>query len=307
MPKVKKTKKVKSEQDKWLDRRQRGYVFTINNYTEEEVAKCKTVKCQAIRAVLKIGKKGTPHIQGAIYFKNAKSNRSMKKWQPRAHLEEMKGSWDDQEYCLKDGEVIRDYGVGPKQGKRQDLLNVRDAINEGATMEELWDNHFEVMVRSSRAMKEYKDVVDHIKFRTEMPELIWYVGPTGTGKSHRAFEDYNPQTHYLHCAANGKWFDGYEGQETVIFQEVHPNQFTIDDFLVMCDKWPYQVPIRWRAPKHFLATRLIFNSLLTPLQCFENQCDGTDKINQINHLFHGKVVYLEYDHSTTDTHYQPSA
>lgn len=291
MPKSKKTAK-KAKTDSTLDRRDRGYVFTINNYTDEEVEACKTVKCQAIRCGLEVGEKGTPHIQGAIYFKNAKTIRTMKKWQPRAHFETMMGCWDDQEYCLKDGKVIRDFGEGPKQGKRHDLLNARDDIDAGATLPVLWANHFEVMKRSSRALTQYKDIVDRQRYRNEMPELIWYVGASGTGKSHRVFEGYNPTTHYLHCGEDGKWFDGYEGEEIVIFQEVRANQFLLGAFLQMCDKWPYKVPRRCREPKNFLAKKLLFTSPLTPREVFQDQCVGSDKLDQIDRRFHGKIVYL---------------
>jgi len=51
-----------------------------------------------------------------------------------------------------------------------------------------------------------------------MTTCTWYYGETGTGKSERAFKDYDHNTHYHYVGDNG-WWDGYEGQHTVILND----------------------------------------------------------------------------------------
>lgn len=73
-------------------------------------------------------KKQRDHIQGYVYFTNAKSLARVKKYLPRAHLEIAKGTPKQNiEYCSKEGSVWTN-GVPPLQGsicrdKLMDIMN----------------------------------------------------------------------------------------------------------------------------------------------------------------------------------------
>jgi len=90
--------------------RHRGFVITLNNYSEEEYMNilelCHTDTSTKWIFGKEIGKKcGTPHLQGFIYFKNARSWNNMKKLLPdRCHIEGSKGNCEDNYiYCSKEG------------------------------------------------------------------------------------------------------------------------------------------------------------------------------------------------------------
>ena len=75
--------------------RSRRWCFTLNNYTDDETKSIlEQVKDTDTKYILgfEVGDQGTPHIQGYMEFKNARSFASMKKMIPRAHLEKAKGN-----------------------------------------------------------------------------------------------------------------------------------------------------------------------------------------------------------------------
>lgn len=80
------------------------WVFTLNNYTEQEYTQIKSLVGVSKGIVGKeVGENGTPHLQGTITFKKAYRLTALKKLLPRAHWEACKAvdaSWN---YCMKDG------------------------------------------------------------------------------------------------------------------------------------------------------------------------------------------------------------
>ena len=101
-----------------------------------------------------------------------------------------------------------------------------------------------------------------------MTEGIWYWGATGVGKSHKVFHDYNPATHYVKDLET-EWWDGYTGQEIVIFNEFR-SQFKFSFLLNLMDKWPLDVKVRNKESVPFLAKKLLFTSCDKPQDAYSN-------------------------------------
>lgn len=93
------------------DTKARGWVFTLNNWTPEEYDKL-LAQLSLRNAEYIIGKEvapntGTPHLQGALYFKNAVHFSAIKELMPRAHIEKMMGSKkQNMKYCGKSGDFV---------------------------------------------------------------------------------------------------------------------------------------------------------------------------------------------------------
>lgn len=92
--------------------RARGWCFTLNNWTSEEKEKLETYgHTHTVRFVIgqEVGsKKGTEHLQGYFYHKNAVTFIRMKKLSDRAHWEVSKGSPEQNfTYCTKDNDFIQ--------------------------------------------------------------------------------------------------------------------------------------------------------------------------------------------------------
>lgn len=112
--------------------RVRGFVFTLNNYSEEEYsALIETAHAQAKYYIF--GKEvapstGTPHIQGYIYWKNGKTIDASRKLLPRrvANHEPAKGTPDQNYiYCSKEGNFETNMPVPKPKNTCCRKLNIR--------------------------------------------------------------------------------------------------------------------------------------------------------------------------------------
>lgn len=86
----------------------RRWCFTLNNYTADEVTHLtQTFESKKIKYIFGKEKgetRKTPHLQGYFESKNAIRFTTIKKWNPRFHLEKAKGTIvDNCIYCAKEG------------------------------------------------------------------------------------------------------------------------------------------------------------------------------------------------------------
>lgn len=236
-----------------------------------------------------VGENGTPHLQGYVEFPNSRTLDVLKKFNPRIHWEKRLGTASRaSDYCKKGEQTHQewvDFGVkGPtygqnakvfeagtisKAGHRTDLEDLAHGLQEGTTTvdEIALDNPY-AFHEFGRTLSKVEDLMMRKKFRTWMTICIWYHGPTGTGKSERAFEGFNPETHYVFPNDNG-WWDGYAGQEVVIINDFRGDLIKYNELLQLVDKYPMTVKRRCREPMPFLAKKVIITSSLPPEEVFK--------------------------------------
>lgn len=68
-----------------------------------------------------------------------------------------------------------------------------------------------------------------------------YWGPTGTGKSHRAWEEAGPDAYPKN--ARTKFWDGYRGQENAVMDEFR-GAIDVGNLLTWLDRYPVSVEIK---------------------------------------------------------------
>jgi hypothetical protein len=120
------------------------------------------------------------------------------------------------------------------------------------------------------------------QYRTEMTVGEWYWGGTGVGKSHKAFEGYTPETHYIKDL-NVHWWDNYEQQPIVVLNEFR-GQIKFGELLDLCDKWPKTVPVRNNPSIPFTSKKIIITSSKPPEEIYSNCC-GNESIKQLLRRF----------------------
>lgn len=105
----------------------RRWVFTLNNYVDEEVNRIINVfEGPYVRYGIigrEVGEAGTPHLQGFVLLNGVKRLRGVKALlSDRAHFEVARGSSDQAaEYCKKDGDYTERGSFPERQGRRSDL------------------------------------------------------------------------------------------------------------------------------------------------------------------------------------------
>jgi len=234
-----------------------------------------------------IGKETCPstnrkHWQGYVEFKNPYTLNSIKKLfkDDKIHVEARKGSARQaSDYCKKEGN-FKEYGTISKQGERTDLDRLKDEIlTEGLKVDDIVIDNPTMYHQYGRTLHKIEDLKMRKIFRTEQTKGIWYWGETGVGKSHKAFEGYTPDTHYVWQYEQSGWQDGYCQQETVIMNEFR-GQVKYSELLELLDKWPYSVKRRHREPMPFTSKLIIITSSMHPKDIYTN-IDAKDSLKQL--------------------------
>lgn len=116
-----------------------------------------------------------------------------------------------------------EFGAIPKgSGTRSDLIALRDAIKRGATDKELVEDHFGNCLRYSRGITFCRHALLDLNKPREGPvECHLLYGPAGHGKT--AFCKQKWPLAYPKAA--GKWWDGYQGEPQVLFDDFNGKWF----------------------------------------------------------------------------------
>lgn len=249
-------------------KKQRDWALRLSNYTEHDVQtwdKLGTKSLQIKYFVFgkEVGEEThTPHLQGYIYFHNAKTKQQVKKFlatgpeDMRVHVMGAKGNTlQNQAYCTKDGDYHM-YGQKPEQGKRTDLDEMKKMVNEGATLLEL--------IQTAKTFPAMKAAETLIKYQAVPPkrkvEVYWYWGPTGCGKTYWACEQARKEPSWWKSGkTNPQFLNGYAGQTAAVFDELRAHHFSFTDMLSMLDEEPWLVNVKnstvwWRPTKIWITT-----------------------------------------------------
>jgi len=187
---------------------------------------------------------------------------------------------ENYDYSTKEGKESVELGHPAAQGEKRSLGDAKIALLDGTTtVDQLCLDNPELYHQYGRTLEKLEDIKLRKMFRTEMTTCEWLVGPTGAGKSHKAFEGYHPETHYLWKLNDNGWQDGYTGQETVIINDFR-GEIKYNELLNMIDKWPFTVSRRAREPVPFLAKHVIITTSLYPAEIYTNRVKE-DKLAQL--------------------------
>lgn len=228
------------------------------------------------------------HWHAGVKFKSTREFAVMKKKYPTCNIQEKAkfSTWDDiQNYCSKDGEY-EEYGIKPKngQGQRTDLVGLKNSLlNGNITCENIITETPRLYHQYGKTFDKLEDLAMQKKFRNFMTLGYWLWGATGAGKSHIAFKDFSPDTHYVLNLNDKGWWEGYKQQNTVIMNEFR-GQITYGDLLDLADKWPKSVPRRGRTPLPFISKRIIITSSLPPEDVYLN-LSLKDSLDQLKRRF----------------------
>lgn len=214
------------------------WVFTLNNYTDDEVKLINDLECNYCIYGREVGEQGTPHLQGYITFKNACRMTSLAKLIKRAHWEAAVGRPEAAiNYCKKDG----NYHIidNRNQGQRNDLQALASGIISGGLDKSVIDFPH-MYIRYHLGMEKLSARVN-TRPRNFKPYVTWLWGKSGCGKTSFVV-DSEPN---LYIVGEGyKWWDGYEGQEAVLFDDLREDQINFTWLLRLIDRYPCLVQVK---------------------------------------------------------------
>ena len=173
------------------------------------------------------------------------------------------GKWKDtdkEDTNLK--ETFFENGDCPEemQGKRNDLHDLYAMIKDDFTTYDILEvnpNYMDKLdkidqVRELLRYEEFKD-----KRRLDIQVEYWY-GEAGAGKSRAVRDKYGDSKVYCVSDSKNPW-DGYRGQDVVLFDDFRADMFSLNDLLRWLDVYPVELPCRYRN-KQACYTKVYFTS-----------------------------------------------
>lgn len=238
------------------------------------------------------------HLQFYVQIPKRVTLGTMKKINGSAHWEIARGTPDDnKKYCTKeDTRIAGPWEVGEPTGagRRTDLEAAAAMVTQGETLLEIARQMPEVYVRYHSGLKALKLILEEKpprKFGPEGPEVWIFWGPAGTGKSRRAHETWPDAYRKI---VNGKWWDGYSGQETVIFDDFKGSSMSLHDFQTVIDRYPTRVEKKGGSIE-LSAIRYVFTSNRNPYEWYSAEADPHKSVERRITEFcanHGRLVHM---------------
>lgn len=275
----------------------RAACFTLNNPNTEELENLHNTLKDFKYAVYQLerGEQGTAHIQG--YAVSAKPKR-LGGWKTaigaRAHIEQARGSaQQNKDYCTKEPREAGpwEYGTMPHPGSRTDIAGALETIKEGGSIQEIIEAHPEEFVKYHKGLMAARLIYQ--PRRNWKTQVLWFYGPTGTGKSRKAYEEY-PESYFKQ--PSNKWWCGYDGQDSVIIDDYRRDLCTFSELLRLFDRYPMQVETKGGSVQ-FLAKTIIVTTPKSPRDTWAGRTEEDlgqllrriDRIEHFPGLFAGRV------------------
>lgn len=265
--------------------RARGWVFTCNNFTEEDEATFRSLIPKRAKYVVyghehtgdaPEGTVWTPHLQGYVYLTSQLTLKGMKKIHERCHWEIAAGSPDQCfTYCTKEDKTeFVELGTRPHSGSRNDLTAMRTMVKSGACMTELLET-----CTSYQALKSAELLMKYQPMPTgDRPVVVrWFWGQTGTGKTRRAWEEARASGEEPWISGKSlQWWQGYKGQKAVIFDDFRGDFCPFHQLLRYLDRYPIQVEFKGGSA-WLLATEIWITAPMPPQEAFRNRSTEDQK------------------------------
>lgn len=279
-----------------------NWCFTLNNPTLDEESELQVTKEEISYVVYghEKGDSGTPHLQGYLELTRKMSLKQVRTLLnvARIHLENRKGTQEQAiSYCKKEGGDVYERGQPKSVGRpkaaaiKNKILpyvpDIKKSLGEFAS-------HPDASFHLLKHAKEFLALSESPRKRDTKPKVSWFWGPTGTGKTLRAFKEAEEQGLEPYVkSGSAKWFDGYDGHSFVIFDDFRDSHIEFGYLLRLLDRYPMRVELKGSS-RQWKATRIIVTSPVPPEECFKTM-QATDKYDKIAQLLRriDEVVHVD--------------
>jgi DNA polymerase III delta prime subunit len=134
-------------------------------------------------------------------------------------------------------------------------------VDSGAQEPQLWEDGFRSMIKHYKGIREYLRIRQ--RPRRDPPQVLVFIGPTGTGKSHTAYQLAPDLYSVPQAKGSGTYWDGYFAQDTVLIDEMYGSRFSHGFLLQLLDRYAMSVPIHCGSV-NFSSKRIILCSNAHP-------------------------------------------
>lgn len=258
--------------------RSRGWCFTMYR-TDEPVFNESTMTYMVYQRE-KCPSTGREHWQGYVHFKSQKTMAPVKTAlnDQTVHLEKANGTPEENRaYCTKDdtrlpGTTPTEHGIMPQPGKRNDLIAVANAINDGMDDRKLCKEFPESMIKYGKGIQTYRQIMQSKGPRKKKTWVAYISGPAGCGKSmtvNELYPDAYPKD------GRTKWWDNYYCQDVVNMDDFYGidksgNGLPLSKMLNIMDRYPVLVEPKGRTAVDFNSDALFITSNVPPEDLYKH-------------------------------------
>ena len=223
---------------------------------------------------------------------------------PSAHVEQRYGTAKEAiEYCKKDGNFM-EFGKPKAQGERNDLNDVYESLKVGRSLLDIIEEHPGTYIRYFRGIERVQDLFRRKQQKLEervQPTVLVYIGKSGTGKSHHCYHDpdYQASGYKFPVQQAGKvYFDGYDGESTIWFDEFGGSVLPFGVFLRLRDKWETRVETKGSSVCITNLRKILISTTTYPKNWWRDsrkyQEDPRQLWRRLTHVFYIPYIMLEY-------------
>lgn len=248
-----------------------AWVFTLNNPATHREPDHWRHNVRFCAWQVERGDGGTEHLQGYVQLTSRRRLGWLKRQlDQHAHWEPRRGTHQQAlDYVRKADTRVAgpfEYGEPVTAGQRTDLDAALSAVVSGASDRDLVSEHGSTFVRYHRGLREARRVLS--KPRSTKSVVYVLYGPTGTGKSKYAMDEY-PGAFWK---PRDKWWDGYNGESAVVIDEFY-GWLPYDQLLRLLDRYPLLVEIKGGTVQ-FVAETIVLTSNKHPREWYDStKCD----------------------------------
>lgn len=232
---------------------------------------------------------GREHLQGYV---QAVDQLSLRQWKQLfgenypVRIAKSKGDYKaNRVYCTKEetrieGTEFTEFGQASEKGKRNDIHGVLGLATSGADLQEVITEYPEEWLKYSKAILAARGIFS--SKRTAKPEVFWFYGPTGSGKSFTAFQMY-PNAYFKD--PTNKWWDNYDGYAPVIIDDFRRDFCTFAQLLRLLDRYPLRVEFKGGSTE-FCASAIVITTPKSPKDTWEGRTeeDLQQLLRRIDHI-----------------------
>lgn len=292
----------------------RNFVFTINNHTESVITRLNDQDALKSRidymcVATEVGERGTPHLQGYFETSGPMSFAAVKKFlvlTKEIHLESRRGTQQQAiEYCKKDEpqyatynhvKTVYEWGL-PKSSSRRPvqgtnkILGFKDVLlTEGL---QAVSNDPDCSFHLLKHAQAYLSINEAPRDSSLPLKVLWFWGPTGTGKTRRAYHECTQADVIPYVkTSGGRWFDGYDGESHVIFDDMRDNWFEFSFLLKLLDRYPCRVEVKGSS-RQWKPT-VVYVTAPKPPHEFYKAMQSSDAYDSIKQLLRRVTVIEEF-------------
>jgi len=177
-------------------------------------------------------------------------------------------------YCSKEESRIDGpwtFGEASRPGKRNDLEAVKAVVKAGGGMAQVLE-----VATSYQGLRGAELLLKYVEpSRNFKPQVRWYHGSTGSGKTKTAMEEF-PKAWM--SSKNLKWWEGYDAHEVVVVDDFRKDFCSFHELLRIVDRYGYRVEVKGGS-RQLLAKTIVFTCPWAPDVLYENR--GEEDVGQL--------------------------